>query len=41
VAGAVMRAFNSAIDTAAGGIDTSKLEGIVSDDLLKDYNERR
>lgn len=41
VAGAVARAFSEAIKIGADGIDVSALNGIVDEDLLADFTERR
>lgn len=41
VAGAVARAFSEAIKIGADGIDVSALNGIVDEDLLTDFTQRR
>ena len=41
VAGAVARAFSEAIKIGADGIDVSALNGIVDEDLLADFTQRR
>lgn len=41
VAGAVARAFSEAIKIGADGIDVSALNGIIDEDLLTDFTQRR